>query len=259
MNKAIIKKIGDVLINVVLYVFIAICILALVLAIFSKKDSDGAAEIFGYQMRVVVSDSMAKCEYTDVSDFDIKSIPIRSMIFVEVMPDDPAEADEWYRSLEPGDVLTFRYVYTTQETITHRIVSKEEKNTGGFIIELAGDNKTTEEGQLKQIIDTSIPNNMNYVIGKVVGQAYIFGVIMSFLMQPLGIILAIIIPCLVIVILEVIKIVMVLTSGKRQKEKQAREEQEKELEALRQQIAELQKANPTEKSSDTNSEEGSSE
>ena len=100
---------------------------------------------------------------------------------------------------------------------------------------------------------------MNYVIGKVVGQAYIFGVIMSFLMQPLGIILAIIIPCLVIVILEVIKIVMVLTSGKRQKEKQAREEQEKELEALRQQIAELQKANVAEKSSDTNSEEGSSE
>lgn len=249
MNKMKIKKICKIVTDVILYLFIAICLFSVVLTIFSKKDADGSAEIFGYQMRVVVSDSMAKSEFTDVSDFKIKSIPIRSMIFVKVMPTDPAEADEWYRSLKVGDVLTFRYVYTTQETITHRIISINEKPTGGFVIELAGDNKLSEDGLLSQTIDTSIPNNMNYVIGKVTGKAYLLGVVMSFLMQPVGIILAIIIPCLIIVILEVIKITMVLTAEKRQKEKAAREKQELELDELRRKIAELEQLKAQEPSS----------
>ena len=255
MNKAKLKKIGSIFGNVILYIFIAICLFSVFLTIFSKKDADGAAEVFGYQMRVVVSDSMAKCEYTDVSDYKIKSIPIRSMIFVKVIPDDPSEADEFYRSLKVGDVLTFRYVYTTQETITHRIVSIYEKGTGGFVIELAGDNKTSEEGQLRQTIDTSVPNNMNYVIGKVTGQAYLVGLVMSFLMQPIGIILAIIVPCFIIVLLEVIKITMVITNGKRHKEKLEKEKQENELEELRRKIAELEQIK-NEKSINAQSKDG---
>ena len=255
MKKETIKKIGKIATNVILYAFIAICLFSVFLTIFSKKDADGAAEIFGYQMRIVVSDSMAKSEHTDVSEYDIKSIPIRSMIFVEVMPDDPAEADEWYRSLKVGDVLTFRYVYTTQETITHRIVSIYEKGTGGFVIELAGDNKTSEEGQLKQTIDTSVPNNMNYVIGKVSAQAYLLGVVMSFLMQPLGIILAIIVPCFVIILLEAIKIAMVLSSGKKIKYKEEKAKQDMELEELRRKIAELEKMKNEQNSNNNNGEE----
>ena len=186
MNKIKIKKIANIVLNVFLYIFLAVCIFSVFLTVLSKRDSDGSAEIFGYQMRVVTSESMAKCEHTDVSSYEIKDIPLRSMVFVKVMPDDPNEADEWYRSLKVGDVITFRYVYTTQVTITHRITSITEKETGGFVIELAGDNKNSDDGQLYQTIDTSIPNNTNYVIGKVVGQAYLFGVIMSCLMNPIG-------------------------------------------------------------------------
>ena len=185
MSKVSVKKVFNVIGNVVLYIFLAVCIFSVLLTLLSRRDSDGAAEVFGYQMRVVVSDSMSKSEFTDVSAYDIKDIPIRSMIFVKVRPKDPVELDKWYASIEEGDVLTFRYVYTTQVTITHRVKSIEEKPTGGFIIQLEGDNKTSEDGQLVQVIDTSIPNNTNYVIGKVVGQAKLFGTVMSFLMQPL--------------------------------------------------------------------------
>ena len=185
MEKKKINKIGNFISNVVLYTFLVLCILVVGVTILSKRDSDGAAEIFGYQMRVVVSDSMGACELTDVSDYDIKSIPIRSMIFVKVMPTDPAEATEWYRNLKEGDVVTFRYVYNSQITITHRITSIKEKQNGGFLIELAGDNKNAEDAQLYQTIDTSIPNNMNYVIGEVVGQSYLLGFIISLLMTPL--------------------------------------------------------------------------
>ena len=242
MDKAKIRKIGKITLDILLYIFLAICIFAVFVTVLSKRDSDGAAEVFGYQMRVVTSDSMSECEHTDVSGFEIKDIPIRSMVFVKVMPDDPAEADEFYRSLKVGDVLTFRYVYTTQVTITHRITAITEKETGGFIIELEGDNKSSEDGQLTQIIDTSIPNNTNYVIGKVTGQAKMFGAVMSFLMQPAGIILLIILPCAFIILIEILKIVKVLTADKKMREQEEKDKKESELEELRRRLAEMEKA-----------------
>ena len=240
MDKAKIKKIGNIALNVLLYIFLAICILSVFVTLLSKRDSDGAAEIFGYQMRVVTSDSMSESEFTDVSAYKIKDIPIRSMVFVKVMPDDPAKADEFYRSLAVGDVLTFRYVYTTQVTITHRITGIEEVE-GGFKITLAGDNKSSEDGQLVQTIDTSIPNNTNYVIGKVTGQAYLLGLLMSFLMQPVGIILLIIVPCFIIILLEVLKIAKVLGADKKKREQEEKAKKDNELEQLRRKLAELEK------------------
>ena len=242
MSKVNYNKLFRIAVNAFLCTFLAISICSLFLTVVSKRETDGAAEIFGYQMRIVTSDSMAKCEYTDVSAYKIKDIPIRSMIFVEAVPDDPIQADAWYRALKVGDVLTFRYVYTTQVTITHRITSITEKETGGFVIELAGDNKTSASNQMYQTIDTSIPNNTDYVIGKVTGQAYLFGLIMSFLMQPIGIVMIIIIPCVIIMVLEVIKIVRVFSSDKRKKEREEAEKIEKELEELRSKLAALENA-----------------
>lgn len=241
MDKAKMKKTGKIILDTLQYFFLVLCILSVIITLSSNRDQDGAAEVFGYQMRVVASDSMAKCELTDVSDFEIKDIPLRSMVFVKVIPDDPAEAEAFYRDLEVGDVLTFRYVYTTQVTITHRITSIEEKDTGGFIIRLAGDNKNSEDGQLEQVIDTSVPNNTNYVIGKVTGQSKLFGFVMSFLMQKIAIVLIIIVPCAAIILFEILKITKVLGADKKEREREEREQQERELNELRRKLAELEK------------------
>ena len=236
------KRIGNVLANVLLYAFLVLCIFSVIMTLLSKKDVDGAAEIFGYQMRVVTSSSMEKSEHTDVSAYKIKDIPVRSVVFVKVMPDDPEKATEWYRGLKKGDVLTFRYVYTNQVTITHRI-SKDviEKPTGGFIIELSGDNKDAEDGIDTQIIDTSIPYNTNYVIGEVVGQAYILGVILSFLMTTLGTVLVIILPCAIIIMFEVMKIVKVVLADKKERDREEKEKNQSELDELRKRLAELER------------------
>ncbi|MBR2474419.1 MAG: hypothetical protein IKB51_05260 [Clostridia bacterium] len=235
------SKIGKIVLDTLLYIFLAISIFSVFITVLSKRDADGAAEVFGYQMRVVTSDSMAESEFTDVSAYKIKDIPIRSMVFIKAMPDEADKADDFYRSLKIGDVLTFRYVYTTQVTITHRITYITEKDTVGFIIELAGDNKNSEDGQLVQVIDTSIPNNTNYVIGKVTGQSYSLGLLMSFLMQPVAIVLLIIVPCFIIISLEVLKITKVLSADKKKREQEEKEEKEKELEELRRKLAELEK------------------
>ena len=95
MDKTKMKKIGKIALDVLVYIFLAICIFSVFITVLSKRDNDGAAEIFGYQMRVVTSSSMEKCELTDVSKFEIKDIPVRSMIVVKVVPDDHDEADKF--------------------------------------------------------------------------------------------------------------------------------------------------------------------
>lgn len=240
MDKVKVKKIGNILLNVLLAVFLTIAVLSVFLTFFSKKDIDGAADIFGHQLRVVTSDSMGASEHTDVSQYKIKEIPVRSLILIRNKPTDPVKLDEWYRSLQVGDVLTFRYVYSQQVTITHRVVSVTEKDTGGFLIELAGDNKSSTTSQLNQIIDTSIPNNMNYVIGKVVGTSYWIGFLMSHLMQPIAIVLAIIVPCAVIIILEMVKITKAFMRDETEREKQKNVKKDMELEELRRKLAALE-------------------
>lgn len=247
-NKAKIKEIGKIVFDVILYVFIALCILSVVMTITAKKDKDGTSQIFGVQMRIVTSDSMAKCEITDVSDYKIKSIPIRSMIFIQLVPEDEEKADEWYGDLKEGDVLTFKYVYTEQVTITHRITKITEKETGGFIIELAGDNKNSESGQLYQKIDTSDKFSTNYVIGKVTGKAYLLGLFISLAKTPVGIVFIIMVPCLIIIVLEVLKITNVFVSEKKQIHMEEQKKKDDELEELRRRLAELEKQqNPMEK------------
>ena len=236
------KKILRITGNVLLFVFLALCIFTLVLTVFSPKDeTDGTAELFGYQLRTVISDSMGACEDTDVSDYDIKSIPLYSMVFVQLVPDDPAEAAKWYEDIRVGDVLTVKYVYDTQVTITHRVIEKNSDGNGGYHLVLEGDNKNTEnQEQLRQEIFTSEKDSYNYVVGKVTGQSVVLGSVVSLLRSPLGIIFIIILPCVLIILFEVIKIVGVLRSDKRRIEKEENAKKDKELDELRRKLAELE-------------------
>ncbi|MBQ8716769.1 MAG: hypothetical protein IJY43_02845 [Clostridia bacterium] len=243
MEKQKLKKAGKITVDVITYLFIVLCVLAVVLVITSKRDPDGTSTIFGKQMRYVQSPSMEKCDATDVSAFEIKDIPMRSMVFIETVPDDPAKAAEWYASLKVGDVLTFKYVYVRQETITHRITAIEPKETGGYIISLEGDNKGSDDGVLTQKIDTSIENSPNYIIGKVTGQNYPLGLLINALKSPAGIVCIIILPALAIIVLEVIKIVNVFGAERKKKDEEVKAQQQSELEELRARLAQLEAKN----------------
>lgn len=239
MKKTIIK-ILRIIFNVILYAFMIVCLFGIVLTIFSKKDIDNTAIIFGYQMRIVQSPSMEESEFTDTSEFEIKDLPVKTVIFIEVVPEDEAEREAWFADIKDGDVLTFKYLYTRQETITHRVVDKIAKETGGYLIYLEGDNKASEEGVLTQVIDTSDENSPNYVIGKVVGHNYPLGLLVYALKSPIGLIFIIFIPCLVIIIFEVVRIINVLNAEKKAKAKAKEEEQLNELEELKRKLAALE-------------------
>ena len=239
-KRSVLKTIWSIVSNLILSLFLITCVAALLLTVLSKRDIDGAATLFGYQMRVVTSDSMAENELTDVSAYEIGAIPVRSMVFVECVPEDEAEAAEWYANIKVGDVLTFRYFYTSQVTITHRVAAIEKQDNGGYLIELEGDNKNSETGQLMQVIDTSDTDSPNYVIGKVVGQSYPLGYLISLLQETLGMVLIVIVPCFLVILYEVIKIVSMVSASKRARMQDAEEKKDNELEELRRRLAELE-------------------
>ncbi len=242
-NKTQLNKVFNIILNVLTYLFFAICIAALVLSIALKKDADDAASIFGMQFRIVVSDSMEKCDQTDVSKYEIKDIPVKSLLVIELVPENESEAEQWYADLRDGDVLTFKYHYVTQETITHRIVGDPVKNeNGGYTIHLEGDNKASENTDtLVQTIDTSLEDSPNYIIGKVVGRSYPVGLIITALKSPVGIICFIIVPCAVIAIFELIRLINALTEGKRKKEREEKAQRDAEFEQMKQQIEMLKR------------------
>ena len=237
-----VKKILKIGANVLTYAFLVLCIFTLFIAVSSKKDSDGAATVFGKQIRIIRSDSMAKSEFTDVSDYKIKSIPIKSLIIVETVPKAEAKREAWFSKLKVGDVLTFRYVFVSQETVTHRITEIQPKEGGGYIIKLQGDNATSESGAGTQTIDTSDLESPNYVIGKVTGQSRALGVLVYALKTPVGIICIVILPCLIIIGLEIVRIIGVLQENKRKQAQEEAEKKENEIEELKRQLAALQTA-----------------
>ena len=242
MNKTqVVKKAAKITGTVLTYVFIVICIIGVIFTITAKKDADGTATIMGIQLRTVLSPSMEKCDQTDVSGFKIKDIPTKSMVFVKVMPTDPEEAEKWYADLEIGDVLTFKYVYVKQETITHRVTGIRYEGEGlGYTIQLQGDNKNSDSETLTQTIKTAEVNSPNYIIGKVVGQSYLLGLFVSALKSPLGLVFIVIIPSLIIAVLELLKIVKMLTADKRKAAADKMEAQQNELEELKRRLAELE-------------------
>ena len=244
-TKTTVKKVLSIAGNVLLYLILAIAVFVLIVSITAKKDIDGTATVFGKQLRFVQSDSMEACNRTDVSAYKIKSIKIKSCVFIDVIPEDEAKREEWLKTVKLGDVLTFKYVYTKQETITHRVVKVEEKATGGYIITLEGDNKTSETNVGQQTIDTSKTDSSNYIIGRVTGQSYLLGLLVYAFKQPVGIVCFVLVPCLIMIAFQIMRIVKVVNAEKQEKATAEKVSQTNEIEELKRQLAALQQASAT--------------
>lgn len=247
------KKILKIAANALLYLFLALCVAALLISMFSKRDKTGCVTLFGNrQMRLVESPSMAANPQTDVSNYKIKSIPVNSMVFIATVPQAEPQRSEFFDGLQIGDVITFRYTYATQETITHRLVDKVAVD-GGYLLYLRGDNPTGDatspsDGETQVIDTTQNPDTaINYVIGKVTGKSVALGALVSVVKKPVGLALFVIVPCAIIAVVEIVRIANVLSARKRDKVAQESaaiadkaQQQQAELELLRQRLSQLE-------------------
>lgn len=242
-NKKRIKSL-NIIIDIFIYMFLILCMLFLIICIHVKKDSDGAVTIFGYQTRIVVSESMEKCEstYDEIKKYKIRNIPVKSLVLIKTVPNKTSKQSDFYSKIKIGDVLTFKYVVgTKQETITHRVIKIYEDGNDSFI-ELRGDNVllTDNINTTSQIINIDDSNSPNFIIGKVIFKSYTLGAILFALKKPLGMFLIIIIPTLIIMIFEIVKVVNYIYIQKKTKTEKQIELQREELEKLKLKLIQLE-------------------
>ncbi len=104
------------------------------------------------------------------------------------------------KKLKKNDIITFDSKDPRYDgiTITHRIVGIENKGTDNVLFRTKGDNNNTE--------DTALVNGKN-IYGKVILRIPKIGYIQYFLSQTYGWIIAIVIPCLAIIIYDIIKLI----------------------------------------------------
>lgn len=242
VKKSKISKIIDTAITVITVIFAFISISFLTFAISSKKSSDGAVNVFGHEARIVVSNSMEKCEFTDVSNYEIKSLPVKTMVFIDTVPKNEEQAYAWYGDIEIGDVLTFRYrIDNAMKTITHRVINVEESLGKGYTFYLQGDNKNSPDGAMTQVIDTADVYGFNYIIGKVTGQSLFLGSVTYFVSQPLGVGLVVILPAVAIFVYELIKVVNIFSKKKNYENQEILASKDAEINKLREQLEKMQK------------------
>ncbi len=206
MTGKVLKTIIAVVTDIFVYLFLIISLFLAVFSFLAKKSADNTVGLFNYEARIVLTNSMESETRTDTNQHEIKSIPVNSMVFIEKIPTDPEERSKWLQELRVGDVLTFNYYYVEPIVITHRITKIYENKTNGYVIELRGDNKGENNVPLIQIIDTSLTETPNFIIGKVEGQSLLLGKTISALTDPVTLVLSIIFPCCMIIIYELYKI-----------------------------------------------------
>ena len=145
-------------------------------------------------------------------------------------------------------------------TITHRITEiKENADGSGYIIRLEGDNKNTEDGALVQEIDTSKrATSFNYVIGKVTGQSYLLGLMLTLFKSPIGLIL-IIVASIIVIGFEVFKLVKLASEEKKNNDQKEIEAKDNELDELRRRLAELEASKSASEAEDPKAEEGTAD
>ena len=181
----------------------------------------------------------------------LNCIKVKYGVYIKTAPTVVENIKELYKTLKVGDVLTFQY---KGEIITHRIVKIEEKESGnGFIITLKGDYKSSKDNEpAEQVIDTEVdtPATVNYIIGKVTGQSYLLGLCVYVLKKPVGIVCVVIVPCLLMIVIQIFRIANVLGEDKKIKRKEEQANKDDEIEELKRQLAALQNAAAPEESAD---------
>lgn len=135
--------------------------------------------LFGYGAKIVLSSSMEKNSNISVDQFQIKDIPVGSLIVIEYAPE--RSLQEWYDALREGDVLTYVYKAVGGSiTIVHRIKSIE-KSENGYRITMAGDNSNSA----LQTIDTADIDSVNRITGKVIYCSGFLGRAIYFMKNPI--------------------------------------------------------------------------
>ncbi len=229
-TKKTIKKVADIVGNILIWAFVALSILITVLVFASLGSQDGVPEVFGKSWLTIQSPSMDPTYKTG------------DLIFMTKL----RTTDE-KKTLQAGDIITYHAPIDINgdgedgDINTHRIVSHDPA-TGIFITR--GDNN---------LADDNYTIGYNDIIGVCTEKAKIRGVgnVIAFMQSSLGFFLCILLPLILFFIYELYHFISVVLS-ERAKSKPVSKETEEEIkrraieEYLKAQAEQQAAAQPTE-------------
>ncbi|MCY7755662.1 signal peptidase I [Bacillus haynesii] len=159
----------------ILYVIIFTLIIAAVIVVISTKSSGGEPQLFGYQLKTVLSGSMEP------------EFKTGSMIAVQKV-ENPG-------SLKKGDIITFMQDENTM--VTHRIIGIT-KNKSNLMFKTKGDNNQNPDS------DPVLAEN---VVAKYSGITIPYaGYLLDFASKPIGTAILLIVPGLLLILYAVITV-----------------------------------------------------
>ncbi|MEW8979223.1 MAG: signal peptidase I [Symbiobacterium sp.] len=187
------KLAGRFLSGVLTAVLVVVLVATVALAISARRSADGLQTVLGYKVLSVLSGSMEP------------AIKTGDVIIVE-----PLKSDQ---EIAEGDVITFRAPDSPDMLITHRVVGIVSVNGEPAAYVTKGDNNDS--------IDLT-PVQRSQVVGIQRWRIPYYGYLSNFMRRPLGIILCVIAPGLVLIGMEVRKIMQLVMEEERAR--QSREE-----------------------------------
>ena len=256
-RKAKAKKIINIILDALFISFAVFAVVAIIFRSTTNNNKDGRS-INGYQLRTVETGSMAENNHIDpetYKSYSIHTLPVNSLIRIKEAPEAEEKKTQFYEDLKVGDVVTFVY-YTSingklgQYVYTHRLIEKTAVagEQGGYRLTLMGDAETASGGvQTVYTNPLSAEQSFSYVIGKVVWVNHPIGEVVSFLKSRSGILVLVVIPCSILCLFEIGKIIFYVMKDKKEKkalveaEKEAQlDSNQAEIENLKAQLAALQ-------------------
>ena len=166
----------------------------------------GSFDFSDTQVRIVISGSM---DGEPREQYEIETIPVKSMVFISEVPTTEPARSHFYQSLEVGDVLTFDYTHPVSHehmVVTHRIVDIQSSGAG-YTFTLAGDSIRDDPTNSSTQTVTSWSGD---VIGEVTGVAPWLGALTVFISTTTGKVVLVLIPCIVLIASETRNIVRIL-------------------------------------------------
>ncbi len=109
--------------------------------------------------------------------------------------------------LQVGDIITFanEELNVNGYTITHRIVGKEKSSNGEYVYYTKGDNNNSEDDGIVKRED---------IYGKVILKIPKIGFVQNFITKPKGFLISILVPVVLILLYELVRILIVLPKKK---------------------------------------------
>lgn len=184
---------------------IAVVLVSVLLGYVYDRNGD-SFDFSDTQVRIVISGSM---DGEPREQYDIETIPVKSMVFISEVPTTEPARSHFYQSLEVGDVLTFDYTHPVSHehmVVTHRIVDIQSSGAG-YTFTLAGDSIRDDPTNSSTQTVTSWSGD---VIGEVTGVAPWLGALTVFISTTIGKVVLVLIPCIILIASETRNIVRIL-------------------------------------------------